>query len=203
MSVKKAIRTQVRQVLMGMDPTVAYAKSMSACMKLMALPEFQHAKAIMIYLPTAQEVDLGPIALRSWQEDKLVSAPKVSWDQRHMIPVVLRSLQSGLITGEHGIREPERGEPVPVEMLDMVIVPVVAFDRNGNRLGRGAGFYDRFLASPYFHGVAVGIAFREQGVPEIPVAEHDVPMHILVTDEEVLRFDRRAQKGDGETGSKK
>jgi 5-formyltetrahydrofolate cyclo-ligase len=203
MTVKKAIRMQVRQVLAGMDPTVVYAKSMAACMKLMAMPEFQRAKAIMIYLPTPQEVDLGPIALRSWQEDKMVAAPKVSWDQRHMMPVVLRSLQSGLITGEHGIREPEHGEPLPVDLLDMVIVPAVAFDRQGNRLGRGAGFYDRFLALPYFRGLAVGIAFREQVVPEIPVAEHDVPMHVLVTDEEVLRFDRPAKKRTGETGSEK
>ena len=85
----------------------------------------------------------------------------------------------------------------------LVIVPAIAFDRQGNRLGRGAGFYDRFLASPHFRGLAVGIAFREQVVAEIPVTEHDVPMHVLVTDEEVLRFDRPAKKRPGETGSQK
>jgi 5-formyltetrahydrofolate cyclo-ligase len=186
--VKRKLRTDIRKVLQGIDPTVAHAKSMAACVRLLAQPEFARAKVIMIYLPLPGEVDIGPIALRGWQEEKTITAPKISWDQRHMIPLTIRSLDTGLVTVQKGLREPANGEPVPVELLDLVIVPGLAFDRQGNRLGRGAGFYDRFLGSGYFHGTAVGLAFREQVVDELPTTDNDVPMNMLVTDEEVLRF---------------
>ena len=105
-----------------------------------------------------------------------------------MIPTRIHSLDAGLETRVHGIREPTDGEPLALESLDLVIVPALTFDRSGNRLGRGAGFYDRFLSSPQFRGTAVGLAFCEQLVDEVPVYDNDVPVHMLVTDEEVLRF---------------
>lgn len=200
-AVKKKLRSEIRQKLSELDPTVAHAKSMAACLKLIAQPEFSKARTVMIYLPIPGEVDIAPIALRGWQEQKLIAAPKISWDQRHMIPLEIRSLESGLVNtqrpGIAGLREPDSGEPVSVERLDLVIVPALAFDRRGNRLGRGAGFYDRFLASPRFRGVAVGLAFREQVLDDLPVQPNDVPMHMLVTDEEVLRFSRPGENAEG------
>ncbi len=180
-----------------MDPTVAHAKSMAACKRLLDQPEFRRAQVVMIYLPLADEVDVTPIALRGWQEDKTIAAPKLSWDQRHMIPVQIRSLETDVVTDARGIREPAGGDPVPLEMVDLVLVPALAFDRKGNRLGRGAGFYDRFLASAQFRGVAAGIAFCEQVVEEVPTHAHDVPVDMLVTDEEMLRFAPAAEGKEG------
>lgn len=173
-----------------MDPAVAHAKSMAACKRLQGLPEFRQARVVMIYLPMPGEVDVTPLALRGWQEQKTITAPKLSWDLRHMLPIEIRSLDTGLVTTKGNLREPADGEPVPVEMLDLVICPALAFDRQGNRLGRGVGFYDRFLATPGFRGVAAGIGFREQLVDELPVQKNDVPVDILITDEEVLRVSR-------------
>ncbi len=184
-----------------MPPAVAQAKSMAACKRLMATPEFRRARCVMIYLPLPDEVDLTPVALRAWQNQKTVAAPKVSWDKRHMIPMEIRSLEVGLVPGIHGLREPAGGEPVSLEVLDIVVVPAMAFDNRGNRLGRGAGFYDRFLASPRFKGVAMGIAFREQVIDDVPMHENDVPVDMLVTDEEVLRFTpARQDVEDAEAG---
>jgi 5-formyltetrahydrofolate cyclo-ligase len=186
--VKETIRKLIRRQLSAMSPTVAHTKSMAACKRLQALPEFDSATIMMIYLPIPDEVDVSPLALRGWQEEKIVTAPKLSWDKRHMVPIQIRSLETGLVESRSYLREPADGEPVSLDMLDMVVVPALAFDRKGNRLGRGGGFYDRFLATPDFAGVAVGIAFREQLLDELPVDEHDVPVDIVVTDEEVLRF---------------
>ncbi len=171
-----------------MDPTVAHAKSMSVCKRLMDMPEFEKSTIVMIYLPIPEEVDVSPVALRGWQEQKVICAPKISWDHRHMLPIEIHSLESGLVSTINGLREPDDGEPTGMESLDMVLVPALVFDRKGNRIGRGAGFYDRFLAAPEFGGVSVGIAFSEQIVDEVPVHEHDVPVDILVTDEEIVRF---------------
>lgn len=173
-----------------MNPTVAQAKSMAACRHLLAQPEFQKAQAIMIYLPLHGEVDVAPIALRGWQAEKIITAPRLSWGQRHMLPIEIRSLESGLVTARYGVQEPAEGDPIPIEMIDLVLVPAIAYDRQGNRLGRGAGFYDRFLAQPQFRGVSCGLAFREQLTDHVPVQPNDVPVHMLVTDEEVLRFPR-------------
>jgi 5-formyltetrahydrofolate cyclo-ligase len=207
LAVKKKLRTEIRRKLSELDPTVAHAKSMAACLQLVAQPEFAKARAIMIYLPMLGEVDIAPIALRGWQEQKIIAAPKISWDQRHMIPLEIRSLETGLVKTERpnipDLREPSDGEPVAVDILDLVIVPAMAYDRKGNRLGRGAGFYDRFLASSHFHGVSVGLAFKEQVLDDLPVQENDVPVHMLVTDEEVLRFGRPMHEEAGKAGGRK
>ncbi len=189
---KETIRKLVRKQLSAMSPTVAHTKSMAACKRLMTLPEFEKATTVMIYLPIPGEVDVSPLALRGWQEDKTIAAPKLAWDKRHMVPIQIRSLETGLVESRSYLREPADGEPVSLDMLDVVVVPALAYDRKGNRLGRGGGFYDRFLATRDFKGVSVGIAFREQVLDELPVGEHDVPVDIIVTDEEVLRFTRPA-----------
>jgi 5-formyltetrahydrofolate cyclo-ligase len=194
--VKESLRKHIRRKLAGLDPAVAHAKSMAACKRLQGLPEFRQASVVMIYLPMPGEVDVTPLALRGWQEQKTITAPKLSWDLRHMLPIEIRSLEAGLVTTKGNLREPAGGEPIPVQMLDLVVCPALAFDRQGNRLGRGAGFYDRFLATPGFQGAAVGIAFREQLVDELPVQRNDVPVHILVTDEEVLRLSRPGEAAE-------
>src|ERR1035437_5952239 len=73
MAVKKKLRAEIRKKLSELDPTVADAKSMAACLKLIAQPEFSKARTIMIYLPIPGEVDVAPIALRGWQEQKLIA----------------------------------------------------------------------------------------------------------------------------------
>lgn len=191
------LRKNVRKKLAGLSRAVAHAKSMAASKRLLALPEFDRASVVMIYLPLPGELDVTPIALRGWQEQKVIAAPKTSWDDRHIIPLEIRSLETGLVTGNYGLREPADGEPIPLDMLDLVIVPGLAFDRKGNRLGRGAGFYDRFLASSHLRAVTVGMAWREQIVEKVPVKKNDIPVHMLVTDEEALRFSPAPAAGEG------
>ena len=87
-----------------------------------------------------------------------------------------------------GVREPIAGKPIPVDFIDIVIVPGLGFTRSGFRIGRGMGFYDRFLATPEFIGISCGMAFEEQIVPELPVLDHDVPLNMLVTEQSVHRF---------------
>jgi len=187
-AVKDALRQRIRRTLALLDPAAAHAKSMAACKRLTAQPEFDRAETIMLYLPMAEEVDTTPLALRAWRAEKTVTAPRCDWRQRKMTPIEVRSMETGLEVTRGQVREPASGTAVAVEDLDLVIVPALAFDRRGNRLGRGGGFYDRFLASPALRGVTVGLAFHQQLVAEVPVADTDVPVRMLVTDEQVLRF---------------
>ena len=121
--------------------------------------------------------------------------------QRQSIPthIVLPAigLEEGMIVNQ-GIREPAGGEAWPIEQIDLVVVPALAYDRSGNRLGRGGGFYDRFLAQPALRAVRCGLAFSKQVVQELPVGPNDHPVDLLVTDAEVLRFRPRPTDRQGD-----
>ena len=187
---KPALRRRLRDVLAGMSDADRHAKSIQACTLLAGTAEFAAASTVMLYLSTAMEVDTAPLALKCWQAGKAVVVPRVSWDQRRILPVEISSLQTGLTTGGHGIREPDSnsGKPIPIDLIDLVVVPGLGFSEAGYRIGRGMGFYDRFLAQPDFVGVSCGLAFSDQVEPEIPVLDHDMPLSMLVTDQGVRRF---------------
>jgi 5-formyltetrahydrofolate cyclo-ligase len=144
----------------------------------------------MVFLSLPTEIDTTPVVLRAWQDGKRVLAPKVSWNQRRMLPMEIRSLTDDLVASHMGIREPIAGVPFPIPHIELVVVPGIGFDEYGNRLGRGRGFYDRFLAHPEFKGIACGMAFEEQVVSSLPAGPLDRPIDMLVTDAQVRRFKR-------------
>lgn len=185
---KSAIRHRLRELLAAMPEPERHAKSLAACSLVTSSPEFDAARVVMLYLSTATEVDTAHIALRAWQAGKTVVVPKVSWDQRRMLPIEISSLTTGLTSTGPGIREPIAGKPVPTEFIDLVIVPGLGFDEKGYRIGRGMGFYDRFLAQADFLGVSCGLAFNDQIVADLPVLDHDIPLSMLATDKGLRRF---------------
>jgi 5-formyltetrahydrofolate cyclo-ligase len=185
---KSAIRRRLREVLAAMSEAERHQKSVAACGFVVRSPEFAAARVVMVYLSGATEVDTAPLALRAWQEGKTIVAPKVSWDQRRMLPVEITSLTTGVTTTGPGVREPIAGKPIPINMIDLVVVPGLGFTPKGYRVGRGMGFYDRFLAQGEFVGLSCGLAFEEQVVEELPTLDHDVPLSMLATDRGIRRF---------------
>lgn len=179
----------MRQTLARLTPEEIGAKSHAVCQLLFTQPEFRKAEVVMVFLSLEQEVDTSPIVLRCWQLRKRVLAPKVSWNQKRMLPVEIRSLTEDVVVSQMGIREPVSGIPFPIPNIDMVIVPGLAFDEFGHRVGRGQGFYDRFLAHPEFKGVACAVALEEQVTTNVPAGPLDRPVTMLVTDEKVRRFE--------------
>ncbi len=185
---KHHLRTEMKATLAAMTEQDAKTKSYAACKSLLALSEYRDAQVIMLYLPIPEEVDTAEVALHAWQTGKTVLTPKVSMAQRHLMPLEIKSLDDDLTAGQFGILEPTNGQVWPLEDIDFIIVPALAYDRNGGRLGRGGGFYDRFLAHTEVKAVTCGLAFSEQLVDELPIHAHDYPVQILVTDKDVIRF---------------
>jgi len=186
--IKKDLRQRLRKVVSEIPSDEIAAHSVRACHLLFEQPEYLKAEVVMVFLSLSGEMDTSPLVLHCWQKQKRVLAPKVSWNQRRMMPVEIRSLTDDLVVSGMGIREPIAGIPFPIALIDLVIVPGLGFDEYGNRLGRGRGFYDRFLAHPDFHGVACGLAFEQQVLPQIPIGPLDRHVHMLVTDTTVRRF---------------
>jgi 5-formyltetrahydrofolate cyclo-ligase len=173
-----------------MPPELRSEKSHRACRNLISTPQFQNASAVMMYLSLPHEVDTSEAILCAWQLGKTVAVPKVSWQQRHMIPVRINSLETDFSTEVAGLRNPVTGVPMPFEEIDLVVTPALGFDRKGNRLGRGGSYYDGFFANKQLKASRCGFAFAEQLVESVPVTPIDEPVDFLVTDEEVVYFNK-------------
>jgi 5-formyltetrahydrofolate cyclo-ligase len=187
MSSKAEVRKLLRNRVGEIPEADKHSRSLLSTSWLIRTDEFINARVVMIYLSTPDEVDTAPLALRCWQAGKTVVAPKVFWAQKRMLPVEISSLQTGITSARQGINEPLSGKPVPLDMIDLVIVPGVGFSANGLRIGRGLGFYDRFLSQPDFIGTSCGLAFEEQILESLPVLDHDVPLSMLVSERGVRR----------------
>ncbi len=163
------------------------AASQAIRARLAALPELQRAATVMAFIPLPDEPEMTPVLADLLSAGKTLYVPRTFVRARRMFPVRLRDLGQ-LRLGEYGILEPdteEQGDPAQVEFL---IVPGRAFDRAGNRLGRGGGFYDAFMTQRGFRAMRCGVAFACQVLAVTPHTERDAPVHMLVTEQETLRF---------------
>jgi len=188
---KAQLRRKLLDCLLAMSPELRDEKSRKACNHLVATAHFQEASTVMMFVSLPHEVDTSEAVLHAWQLGKVVAVPKISWQQRHMIAVQINSLETGLSTSASGLRTPISGVPVPFGEIDLVVTPFLGIDREGNRLGRGGAYYDRFFANPELRAHKCGFGFAEQFLDSIPTEDYDVPVDMLVTDEQVTHFDHR------------
>jgi len=180
---KKELRNRIRVKLAAMDAVERHEKSMSICQRLLNLDAFGSAQTVMMYMPLPEEVDVVPVALACFQQGKSVCVPRVNWKRKDMTPIEVQCLNDhGMDLDEHGIRTPRDGEMVLPEMIDMIIIPGLAYDASGNRLGRGAGYYDRFLARVPKRTSKIGVAFDLQIVDAVPMGERDVHVDFVITE---------------------
>lgn len=189
--VKAAIRSRVRAVLAGVSSGEAAEASTRACALLRAQPIWRESKSILFYAPLAQELDLSPLMTDALISDKTVALPRFIAETGQYAAFQVTNPADGLTRGNFGILEPLSTAPsVPVNQLDLALVPGIAFDMCGRRLGRGKGFYDRLLAA--VPGAKCGVAFDQQVVGEIPVESHDIVMNFILTPTRWLAFRQSA-----------
>ncbi len=179
-TVKKNVRTQMLDKRSCLDESERIHKGAAAQALLLGLEQFRAARILALYAPTRHEIDTTVIHHAAMAAHKCLAYPRVEQEQLRFFRV--KSLAE-LVVGRFGILEPPPGslEISPVE-LELLLVPGVAFDRRGFRLGYGRGFYDRFLAGSCFTGTKVGFAYDFQLLDCLPVERHDQPVDLLVTD---------------------
>jgi len=176
-------RDEVRAKMAVMSADRRHEASVQAVSRLVGLEAFRHAQVVMLYMPLATELDVTGAALHCFRTGKTVCVPSVNWDTHEMAPVEVLSFDDEVMdVDDRGIRTPRDGRTVSANLVDLVIVPGLAFDLAGGRLGRGGGFYDQFLARLRPETTIIGIAYDEQIIDEVPLANHDRRMDIVVTD---------------------
>ena len=179
---KKELRKKVLGARDKLSPRQRAAKSREIEERLFSLPEFKSAGTVMFFASFRSEVDTGPMIRRALMFGKRVVLPKVEGTELALHEIT--DFDNDVAPGAWGIPEPIESRPVMLEELDLVIVPGAAFDERGNRLGYGAGFYDKLL--PAFRKMTVALAFEVQIVPNVPADIHDVPIKKIVTDRRVI-----------------
>lgn len=185
---KQETRTRIRATLAAMTAEDRHQKSAKICARLESLDAFRAAQTVMMYMPLPEEVDVLAIAIACFQQGKSVCVPRVNWHRKDMTPVEIQSLNDeAMDLDEHGIRTPREGEVVLPELIDLVIIPGIAFDTCGNRLGRGAGYYDRFLSRLNRRTAKIGVAFERQIIDTVPMGDKDVRVDLVVTDRRVTK----------------
>lgn len=181
---KRALRREViarRDALPERDRAAA---SLTIADRVAALPEAGDARSAMVFWTFGSEVDTAPLIERMVAADRTVALPRIEGSE--IVPVAFAPGDPTTETS-FGAREPAGENVLDPAELDLVIVPGVAFDRSGNRVGYGAGYYDRFLRRVRTGVPAVAIAFALQVVPEVPAGRTDRPVDAIVTEAEVIR----------------
>ena len=184
---KEAAREQVERQLERLSPSARAEKSDEIRARFLSLPEQRAAMVVMSYVSIPGEVDTAELMRTVLTENRVLAVPLTLRKQRKMVPTRIRDLERDLVPGAYGIPGPRGGSEVPVGDIDVLIVPARGFDREGNRLGRGAGFYDRFMAHPDFRAFKVGLAFEAQVLDALPHDEHDLPVDVVVTESQLYR----------------
>lgn len=181
-SAKSHLRAAVRDRIRGLDADARAAASRHACDRLAAHERFASASSVMLYMPLRSELDVAPLAMAALRQGKRVSVPRTDSSTGNLTPIGVDSIDADAMPSDAmGVRTPASGPEVAPESLDLVVVPGVAFDREGHRLGRGAGYYDRFLSRLSPHTATAGICFDEQLVDAVPYGEHDRTVDCVIT----------------------
>ena len=176
---KAQLRTRVRQALRSMDPGNRAEEAVAIRNALRTWPAWVGARTVLGFLTLAAEVDLRPLLAEAIGRGVMVAVP-VSDADGSMRPCRLASLEAAdLETDAMGIAVPRRREPVATDSIDVVIVPGLAFDPQGRRLGRGGGFYDRFLPSVPRKAATVGVCFGLKRVEAVPAGPSDARVEWL------------------------
>lgn len=190
---KAALRRDIERRLAGMSPAAAAVASGAIVAKVRKLESFRTARRVMLYVPMRTEVDVGPLAVETLAAGGEVCLPAFDVASRTMWAVGLEGPWSpeAWPQGRLGVRIARGERVVDAASIDLVIVPGVAFDHAGHRLGRGMGFYDRFLRDTGLEAVSIGVAFEEQLVERVPCEAGDVPLRGVITNERCLPVEAR------------
>ena len=175
---KQEIRREIKQVKLNISKEERVVASMEVMSKIEALPQFIEAKNILLYNALPDELPTECM-LNKWESSKALFLPVVDGDNL----VIKRYNKEFVKVGAFGIIEP-LGEEIDSSIIDFIIVPGVAFDRNLNRLGRGKGYYDRLLSES--NAFFAGIGYQIQVLENIPVEDHDIKMNCIITEREIL-----------------
>ncbi len=184
---KTFIRQRALKLRQGLTPQVQAEKSLQIEQKLFELQDIKQALLVMFYISFASEVQTLSMIRRALQAGYRVGVPVVDEERRQLLISEIYGLEHQLHKGSFGVWEPKPQfiHPLELPQIEVVILPGVAFDERGHRLGYGKGYYDKLLKEAR-HQVLIGLAYEVQIAPAVPESDQDVKVHLVVTENRVI-----------------
>jgi len=181
---KAGLRQRIRANLAKISLAVRMVESLDLCARLE--PQLQSAHSILFYAPLPNELDVWPLLEKLLASNKICALPAFDEAAQFYTARRVKNLETDIFTGKFGVSEPLAScEAIPFDHFDLVLVPGMAFDLNGNRLGRGRGFYDRILAQA--SGIKCGVSYDFQLMEQIPTEAHDARVNFIFTPNRCLK----------------
>jgi len=180
---KAQLRKRFLRKLQQQEEVVRNRQSEALRRKVLHLAVFRSAKTVCCYVALPYEVQTGRLIEDMIRLGKRVVVPKASRITGQLMLSEIRDPKTDLAPGAFGVLEPTLAawRPVEARELDLVLVPGLAFDREGGRLGHGYGYFDRFLPRLPHRTKKVGLAYRMQILDRLPSASHDFPVQVTLT----------------------
>ena len=185
---KQEIRNNIATILENLSDKEIANKFKQIEDNLFEFANFLEAKIVLLYVNNKTEVKSGNIIKRCFDHNKIVILPAFDIKKHKMKLMKVDDPDNDLITGPRGILEPDinRCKIVPVDCIDLAIIPGVAFDEKGGRIGTGEGYYDRFIPKLSVTTRKVALALECQIIQQVPVESHDKHVDIIITDERII-----------------
>jgi 5-formyltetrahydrofolate cyclo-ligase len=186
---KNVIRKELLKQRGALTPGEVSKKSRIITGRLLEMEEYRKASFIMTYLHFRNEVETDNLIRQAMADGKRVVVPATDISNRRIIPSLLMRYPDDLEPGPLQIMEPRASclRLCNPASIDLVIVPGVAFDLEGNRLGYGGGFYDRFLPLTKPEAVSVGLSFEFQVLARLERSPHDIPVDYVLTEDRMIK----------------
>ena len=185
---KSQIRSDIVDALATLSEKQIFEKTKAVEKRLFDFANFLEAKVALMYVNNKNEVATHDILKRTHAYSKIIVLPAYNTETYAMTLMKVDSLEKDLSDGPRGILEPnvERCKVVPIDRIDIAIVPAVALDEKGGRIGSGQGYYDRLIPELSITTRKVALAFEEQIIPQVPLESHDKYIDIIITDKRVI-----------------
>ncbi len=171
-------------------------KSNKIADKLIKFDKYQQSEKIMLYISTKLEVQTQRIIESAQKDNKSIYIPLIIPEQHDLIPSLVIDFEKEIALGNLGIYQPRKEfhRLFPPSILDLVIVPGLAFNQQGHRLGRGGGYYDRFLKKLPVQAYSIALAFEMQMIEQIPLEENDMPVDCIITEKRIIKLKNDKKK---------
>jgi 5-formyltetrahydrofolate cyclo-ligase len=185
---KQEIRDEIASRLATLEPDAVAEKTKAIEDRLFEFANFLESRIALLYTPAANEVATLDIIERSFAYSKIIVLPAFDPETYQMTLMKIDVPDKDLIEGPRGNLEPnpERCKVVPIDCIDIAIIPGIALDEKGGRIGSGQGYYDRLIPNLPITTRKVGLVFEDQIVPLVPQESHDKHVDIIVTEARII-----------------
>ena len=185
---KSQIRNDIARSLAVLSEKEIAAKTKAIENRLFEFANFLESKIALLYIDSGSEVATRSIITRSFHYNKIIVLPAFDTAKYQMKLMKVDNLDKDLRIGPRGILEPDstRCKIVPIERIDIAIIPAVALDEKGGRIGSGEGYYDRLIPNLAITTRKVALGFEEQIHQQVPIESHDKHVDIIITDKRII-----------------